>query len=324
MTPTRSFTRSVLTAVTTGLLLLALFLALLWAGQRRLIYLPYGAVDPPASLGLAGAEPFAVRTTDGVTIRGWYIPAATAPALDAAPTANSSPSARAVPSPADSASTRSRGAAAGSNARPFTVIVFPGNAGNRSHRAPLAAALAQRGVATVLFDYRGYGDSEGRPSEEGLALDAARVRDYVATHPEVDASRLVYFGESLGAAVALRLALDHPPLALVLRSPFTSLADVGRAAYPFLPVGLLLREYYPSLDRIPRLTSPLLVITGDHDEVIPVAQSERLYAAATVPKRLLRIGVRGHNALELLAGRELVEGIIDFVSAMPSMPRGER
>ncbi|HEX7123899.1 MAG TPA: alpha/beta hydrolase [Gemmatimonadaceae bacterium] len=266
-----------LTTAATGLALVLVFLALLWAFQRRLIYLPYGRVDDPASLGLAGAESFAVTAADGVTIRGWYVPANTNPPR-------------------------------------FWVVVFPGNAGNRSHRAPLAAALRNRGVATVLFDYRGYGDSEGRPTEEGLALDALAVREHIAARLGADSSRIVYFGESLGAAVALRLAIDHPPLALILRSPFTSLVDVGSAAYPFLPVSLLLRERYPSIDIVSRLTSSLLVIIGRHDEVIPVEQSERLYNAAQVPKRLVRLDVSGHNHFELLAGRELVDAVVEFVA----------
>ena len=100
----------------------------------------------------------------------------------------------------------------------------------------------------LLFDYRGYGDSAGSPDERGLALDARAARRYLLSRPDVDAARLVYFGESLGAAVAVELAAEHPPAALVLRSPFTSMADVGSYHYPILPVRLLLRDRYAAID----------------------------------------------------------------------------
>ena len=114
----------------------------------------------------------------------------------------------------------------------FTLIVFNGNAGNRAYRADLARAFRGRGAAVLLFDYRGFGGNDGRPTESGLAADARAARAYLDTRNDVDHKRLVYFGESLGAAVALGLAVEHPPLALVLRSPFTSLADVGATALP--------------------------------------------------------------------------------------------
>jgi fermentation-respiration switch protein FrsA (DUF1100 family) len=104
------------------------------------------------------------------------------------------------------------------------VLVFNGNGGNRAHRAPLAAALSRSGLAVLLFDYRGYGGNPGAPTEPGLLADARAARAYLASRPGVDPGRLVYLGESLGAAVAVALAVEVPPLALVLRSPFTSLA----------------------------------------------------------------------------------------------------
>src|SRR5688572_20002413 len=130
--------RGILAAILLGL---ALGLALLWLGQRRMIYLPFGSVPPVASSNLPRAEDVTFTTDDGVTLHGWFVPAASAPAR-------------------------------------FTVIVFNGNAGHRGFRAPLAAALAGHGVATLLFDYRGYGDNAGRPSEDGLAHDARAALAY--------------------------------------------------------------------------------------------------------------------------------------------------
>ena len=135
----------------------------------------------------------------------------------------------------------------------------------------------------LLFDYRGYGGNSGRPSENGLAADARAAQAWLAAQPDVE--RVVYFGESLGAAVAIGLAVERPPAALVLRSPFTSLADVGAVHYPWLPVRRLLLDRYPSIERIGSLSAPLMVIAGDRDDIVPESLSKRLYDAAAEPKR---------------------------------------
>src|SRR5205807_5382312 len=135
--------------------------------------------------------------------------------------------------------------------------------------------LADAGCQVLLFDYRGYGRNPGSPSEAGLLADARAARAYLRTRSDVDERRLVYFGESLGAAVAVALAVEEPPGALVLRSPFRSLAEVGRLHYPYLPVDLMLADRYPTADRIARVQAPLLVIAAERDEIIPVEQSRR-------------------------------------------------
>jgi fermentation-respiration switch protein FrsA (DUF1100 family) len=194
------------------------------------------------------------------------------------------------------------------------MIVFNGNAGHRGFRAPLAAALARHGVATLLFDYRGYGGNAGHPSEDGLARDARAAQAYVTTRADVDTSRVVYFGESLGAAVALRLATETRPFALVLRSPFTSLTDIGRHHYPFLPVRWLLRDRYPLLERAGSVASPVLVIVGERDSIIPPAQSKRLYEAIVAEKRLVVIRGADHNDEALFDGPELMRALLDFLA----------
>lgn len=254
-------------------------LALVWAGQRRLIYFPFGRVPLPASVGLADAEQVTFTTADGVTLRGWYVPAATS---------------------ADTPAT-------------CTMIVFNGNAGNRAYRAPLALAFRARGVALLLFDYRGYGDSAGSPDERGLTHDARAARAYVQARPDVDAARIVYFGESLGAAVAVELAIAHTPMALVLRSPFTSMADVGRVHYPILPVGLLLRDRFASIERIADVRAPLLVIAGDGDGIVPLAQSRTVYDAATSPKQFVVVEGADHNDADLVAGPVVVAATMRFL-----------
>jgi fermentation-respiration switch protein FrsA (DUF1100 family) len=164
------------------------------------------------------------------------------------------------------------------------------------------------------MDYRGFGGNPGSPSERGLAADSRAAYAYVSQRPDVDPARLVYFGESLGSAVAVELASERRPAALILRSPFTSMADIGAHHYPFLPVRLLIRDRFPSIDRIRKIESPLLVVAGDRDRVVPLEYSRGLYDAANSTKELVVIRGADHNDYELLAGDEMVEAVLAFVS----------
>src|SRR6266567_3060988 len=265
-----------LTPLLTLVATVAVLLAAVWLCQRRLIYFPGSQDVPPVDSILPGAEDISFDTPDGLRLSGWFAP----------PTA-----------------TVARAA----------VLVFNGNAGDRSFRAPLAAALNQAALLVLLFDYRGYGRNPGRPSEKGLVTDARAARAYVVSRGEVDAGRLVYFGESLGAAVALALALEHPPAAMVLRSPFTSLTDMGRLYYPWLPTNLLLRDRFDSLRQIGHLTCPVLIIAGDQDRIVPQDQSRRLFDAVQKPKRFVLIRGANHNDFELLAGGQLLDEVTRFV-----------
>ena len=256
-----------------------LFLAVVWFAQRTLIYFPDPYVRDAAAAGLSDVETVAFETADGVKLGGWFVPARQA-------------------------------------AAPMTVVVFNGNAGNRSYRGSLASALRDRGYAVLLFDYRGYGGNAGAPTQNGLEADARAARAYLAQRPDVDASRLVYFGESLGAAVAVGLAAEHPPAALVLRSPFTSMADVGAVHYPILPVRLLLRDRYDSIGRIARIAAPLLVIAGSRDAIVPFAQSRQLYEAAAEPKTLVVIDGADHNDAALLVGSAMLQAVDTFLDGL--------
>jgi len=251
----------------------------MWTLQRRLIYFPTTGVPAPGEIGLTGVEPVTFETADGLRLSGWFFAA-------------SGPSSR------------------------VTVLVFNGNAGNRAHRAPLAAVLQRHGFQVLLVDYRGYGGNPGTPSSNGLAADARAAQAYLARRSDVDLSRLAYVGESLGTAVAVDLAVEHPPAALVLRSPFTSLSDVGQYHYPFLPVRLLLRDRFSAIDQIRRIRVPLLVIAGGHDRIVPLENSRRLYEAAIAPKTLLVLPEADHNDYELLAGDEMVEAIVRFLQPL--------
>ena len=253
-----------------------MILMVIWTQQRRLMYFPFGRVPDPAAVDLKRTTAVTFDTGDGLTLRGWLINPASAPR--------------------------------------FTVVVFNGNGGNRAHRAPLARALAAEGFAVLLFDYRGYGGNPGSPTEAGLKADARAARDYLLRQ-DIDVERLVYFGESLGSAVAVELAAEHPPAALVLRSPFTSAIDVGQFHYRFLPVRWLLRDRFPSIDRIAKVRAPVLVIAGDRDGIVPVDQSRRLYEAANGPKALVIIPGANHNDDALQAGRRIIDAILQFLSA---------
>lgn len=178
----------------------------------------------------------------------------------------------------------------------------------------LADGLRRLGLPVLLFDYRGYGGNPGIPSEKGLAVDARAAQAWLAKQPEVDADRIVYFGESLGAAVAIELSLHRPPAALVLRSPFTSLPDVGKVHYPWLPLGWLLSEHYPSIDRIGALSVPVMVIAGDRDDIVPESLSRKLFDAARNPKRYLLVPGTGHNDPELIDGPGMLAAVKEFLS----------
>jgi uncharacterized protein len=258
-------------------------IGLLWAFQRRLLYLPAPRTVPPAASVLPGAEEVTFETAGGLWLGGWFVPAE------------------------------------GREAPRAAVLVCNGNGGNRSLRAPLAAALARMGLHVLVFDYRGYGGNPGQPTEAGLAADARAALDYLVGRPEVDPARVVYFGESLGAAVALRLATERPPAALVLRSPFASLAEVGQLHYPLVPVSLLLRDRYDSAALAGRLAAPLLVVAGGRDRIVPASHSRRLFAAAPQPKRLVVLDGADHNDHDLLAGPRLLAEVRGFLAGVPGL-----
>jgi hypothetical protein len=195
------------------------------------------------------------------------------------------------------------------------AIVFNGNAGNRADRAGIADRLAARGISTLLFDYRGYGGNGGHPTESGLRRDASAARAFVA---ERSSAPVVYFGESLGSGVAVALAVEQPPDVLVLRSPFTSLVDVGKEHYPFLPVGWLLKDTYPSIDRIGSIDVPLLVVAGSDDEVVPIDLSERLFDAAGEPKEIHVVDGARHNDAALTSSDNLADVVAGFVRSAVS------
>jgi len=244
--------------------------------ERSFIYFPErGLIGDPADFGLAFDDAY-FTAGDGVRLHGWFAPGETG----------------------------------------VTWLWCHGNAGNISHRLENLRLLHDElGVGVFIFDYRGYGRSEGSPSEEGTYRDAEAALAYVLSRPDVDSERVVYFGRSLGAAVAVELATRRPPFALILESPLPSIAELVRHHYRFLPVGGLLRTKYDSLSKIAKVRVPLLVLHGDQDEVIPFEAGRKLFEAANEPKRFYTIRGAGHNDTYIVGGREYFRALREFVES---------
>jgi pimeloyl-ACP methyl ester carboxylesterase len=240
------------------LLLGGTVVALLWALQRQLIYFPSLGPVPPAADVIAGARDVTLHTDDGLELGAWFVPAAGA--VDTG----------------------------------MAVLVAPGNGGNRAGRADFAEELSHRGLAVLLMDYRGYGGNPGSPSENGLAADAdaaAATLRQLGYPPR----RTLYFGESLGSGVVAALQARHPPAGMVLRSPFTELADVGVHHYPWLPVRALLRDRFPVVEHLATSDVPVTVIYGDRDSVVPSALSARVADDAPSLAELVVLADADHN-----------------------------
>jgi uncharacterized protein len=203
------------------------------------------------------------------------------------------------------------------------VLLCQGNAGNVGDRILHAALLSAAGFDVLLFDYRGYGRSSGRPGEQGTYRDARAARSALHEQPGVDASRVLYLGESLGGAVALALALEFPPAGLVLQSTFTSVRDLARVHYPFLPARMV-PDAYPSLARIPRLRAPLLVVHGERDEIVPLSLGAALFKAAPAPKRIHVVPRVGHNDLVSAMGASYSQLIAEWVTDSAYRSRSPR
>jgi pimeloyl-ACP methyl ester carboxylesterase len=195
------------------------------------------------------------------------------------------------------------------------LLLCHGNAGNLGDRVLHAELLTAAGFDVLLFDYRGYGRSSGRPSEEGTYRDARAALTCLLQQPGVDSACVFYFGESLGGAVAVDLALERPPAGLILLSAFTGVRELGRLHYPFVPAALV-PDAYPTLRRIRELHAPLLVLHGDRDEIVPLSHGKALCDAATGTKRMHVFPGLGHNDLVPLAGAELARVIASWASEL--------
>ena len=274
----RALRSAVLAALRLGLVLGALC-GLLLLFETRFIYFPSRAHDAtPKALGLS-FENVDLTAEDGVRLHGWFLP---------------------VPNPR------------------WTVLLSHGNGGNISHRLDRALLLQARlGASVFLYDYRGYGQSDGSPDEDGTYRDARAAYRWLVRDGKTRADRLVLFGESLGAAVALDLAVAEPAAALVLESPFTSVPDMARTTI-FAPLAPFVRTRYDNMAKIGRLRMPLLVLHGDRDGVVPFPLGRRLFEAAPEPKRFYAIPGADHNDTYLVGGSAYWKALASFLENLPA------
>ncbi len=183
------------------------------------------------------------------------------------------------------------------------VLLFAhGNAGNLTHRAGHARAFAREGISVLIFDYRGYGRSEGSADEAGIYRDIDAAFAFLTGEWGIASDRIVLFGRSLGSAPASRLSTRVPHAALVLVSPLPSAKRMTRRMFIGLPMDLLIRSRFPVVDWVADRSTPLLVVHGDRDEVIPLAYGREVYEAAAEPKRFLSLPGAGHNDILSAAG----------------------
>jgi hypothetical protein len=230
---------------------------LLYVFQSRLVFYPETGreiVATPAQVGLP-YEDIHLNTADRIRLHGWYIPAA-----------------------------QSRG----------TVLFLHGNAGNISHRLDSLQMFYRLGYSTLIIDYRGYGNSDGAPTEQGTYRDAEAAWRYLTEQRHEPSCRIVLFGESLGGAVAAWLAARQKPAALVIASSFTSVPDLAQQLYPYFPVSWLTRIRYDTRERLRSVTVPVLIAHSTEDDIIPFEHGRALFAAANPPKQFLELA-GGHN-----------------------------
>jgi pimeloyl-ACP methyl ester carboxylesterase len=279
--------------------------------QRSLIYLPdrEPQIDPQdAGLSPGRVHTITLKTDDGLELHGWHV----------------------LP-PDQSATDRKQSDQQLALGRPV-VLYFSGNAGNRAWRIPEFEVFTQLGCDVCVFDYRGYGENPGSPSEEHLAADATAAWRYVTQTRRIEPRRLILFGESLGGGVAVRLAAEQcaagtPPGGLVLRATFSSLPDAAAYHYPWLPVRWLLVDRYPSVQRMPQVTCPILHIHGRRDTIIPIELGKRLFDAAPpqsasgIPKRFVELPAADHNDILNVAGAKFQAAVGELVGQLGEADR---
>ncbi|MGB2870035.1 MAG: alpha/beta hydrolase [Bacteroidota bacterium] len=199
-----------------------------------------------------------------------------------------------------------------------TAVVSHGNAGNVSHRLDFLRHLQRAGFNVLMYDYRGYGRSEGTPSELGIYRDGKAAYEYAIRLPEVDPTRMILWGTSLGGAVAVDVATHCPAAGLILESTFTSAQDVAKSAYPFLPFRFLLRTKLNSIDRIRTLTPPILFLHGSKDRIIPFGLGRKLFESANEPKEFYSIEGADHNDTYSVGGTGYFEKVREFAFRVTS------
>ena len=262
-----------------NILLLLLGLALLngcmYLQQPSMIFFPYVTLDQtPADWGLAYEEVF-LDTEDGVRLHGWYIPR---------------------------------------HESKQTLLFFHGNAGNISHRGASVEIFHRLGLNVFIFDYRGYGKSQGKPDEKGLYKDARAAWRYLSKERGFGPEEILLFGRSLGGAVAAELAAEIQPGGLILESTFSSAKDVANAVFPILSRLIFLRYDFDTAAHVRRVACPVLVLHSPDDEIIPFRLGEKVFQAANEPKSFVKM-MGDHNSGFLMSQADYERTLGAFVSS---------
>lgn len=245
------------TTLITAALVYLALLVVIYLLQRHLLYHPARTQASPEEVGLSGVEAINLATQPGEKPIAWYAPA---------------------------------------QGNKPTILFFHGNAGDIAGRVERFAYYQQTGYGVMFLSYRGYGASTGSPTEAGLVSDAHAAYDWLIANG-IPASRIALVGESLGTGVAVQLAARKPVGAMALEAPFTSTADVARLSYWWLPVGLLMKDQFKSIDYVKSIRVPLLVMHGTDDRLIPVEMGKTLYAAANEPKEFVALANGTHGSI---------------------------
>ncbi len=259
-----------------GLLAVLLFLLLVAACERKLIYFPLKYPEGywhSNEYGLS-AEDVYFKAKDGVRLHGWWIP---------------------------------------HNKAVATLLWFHGNAGNITHRIDNIARLQKLSINIFIFDYRGYGRSEGRPGEQGLSLDSQAAYEVIVKEKNIDPKTLVLFGRSLGGVFAIQVAAKNEAAGLILESTFTSAQDMAGIMFPFLPVGKLIRSKFDSLEAIKNVTVPKLFLHGTQDTIVPYELGRKLFHSAREPKSFYDIKSADHNDTYNVGGPSYFQALDRFI-----------
>jgi uncharacterized protein len=243
--------------------------------DERFIFFPSAAIEATPNDYGVDYEDVYFTTADNVRLNGWFVPYAAAQT---------------------------------------TLLWFHGNGGNISHRARGAMLLHNKVKANIfMIDYRGYGRSEGVASEAGTYEDASAALRHLRSRGDIDPKRIVFFGQSLGSAVAADLGGREECLAVILEAPFASIREMAKAIYPYLPLGPLIKTRYDVVEKVKAVKAPLLVVHGDRDDIVPFEQGKRVFAAATGPKEFHALVGAHHNDTFEVGGDAYFEVIKDFI-----------
>jgi fermentation-respiration switch protein FrsA (DUF1100 family) len=234
----------------------ALMLLFFYLVQQYLIYFPSSFSQTPVEAGVSEMQIVTLQTKDGLSLKAWYRPSF--------------------------------------HSQLPTLVFFHGNAGNIGNRGQIIQPFLKNGYGVLLTTYRGYSGNPGKPHESGLYKDARAAIEFLQKK-DVPENCIVLYGESLGSAIAIQMATEYEPGAIILQSPFTSLGDIGQFHYPFFPVRWLIKDQYSSLEKAKQITVPVLVLYGAKDDTIPPSFSIQLFEAFRATKQIQAISDIGHN-----------------------------